>query len=249
MNIVIFSQYPRFDKLAWKEKALRNLTASGMKPTAIIYSNVGIFASMKVGLKRYGFRGMMKELRTPGGNGEVGSKMFSRKLKSVAKELNIPVYYVKSHNGKRCRGILEKIEPDLILLWGTGIIRKEILNTSKIGTLNGHYAILPKIRGMNVTEWSILLGEETGISIHFVSPGVDLGDILYTQKFSIDKGDTLESIRLKCQENTSAAFVKVVKDIKENKHRSVKQNLDDGKQYFVMNPLLKKILKKKLEIL
>jgi methionyl-tRNA formyltransferase len=108
---------------------------------------------------------------------------------------------------------------------------------------------LPKIRGMNVTEWSILLGQETGISIHFVSPGVDLGDVLYTQKFSIEKGDTLESIRLKCQQATSAAFVKVVKDIKENRHIPEKQNITDGEQYFIMNPLLKRILKKKLESL
>ncbi len=74
-------------------------------------------------------------------------------------------------------------------------------------------------------------------------------DILYTQKFNIEKGDTLEKIRLKCQEATSEAFIKVVQDIKEHKHKPTKQNKEDGKQYFVMNPLLKEILIKRLESL
>ena len=244
MRIVIFSRYPRFDKLAWKENALRNLTTSGNKPIAIIYGNVGLFASFKEGLKRYGVKGMMREKKI---KEDIKEKMFSGKLKSVARELGIPVYYVTDHNNNRCKRILERLKPDLILLWGAGIIRKKILYIPKIGTLNGHYAILPKIRGMNVTEWSILLGEEIGITIHFVSPGVDLGDILYSKKINIERDDSLESIRLKCQEATSEAFVRVVRDIKEHKHRPIGQNKEDGKQYFVMNPLLKKILLKKLE--
>ena len=102
---------------------------------------------------------------------------------------------------------------------------------------------------MSVTEWAILLGEETGITIHFASPGVDLGDILHIQKFDVEKGDTLQSIRLKCQEATSSAFTKVVLDIKNNYHKPVIQSKDDGTQYFVMNPYLKEILNKKLEVL
>lgn len=250
MKIVIFSRYPRFDKLAWKENTLRELSACGIKPVALIYGNVGFVASIKEGLKRYGIKGIIKEMKASGEDRkDIKAKMFSRKLKLVAKELKIPVYYVKNHNDKRCIRILERLKPDLILLWGTAIIRKKILDIPRIGTLNSHYAILPKIRGMNATEWSILMGEETGITIHFVSPGVDLGDILYINRFEIEKGDSLESIRLKCQKATSSAFVKVVQDIKEDKLIPIKQREDDGKQYFVMNAFLKRILIKRLESL
>ncbi|UCE37892.1 MAG: hypothetical protein JSW00_01215 [Thermoplasmata archaeon] len=248
MNIVIFSRYPRFDKLAWKERTLRDLTAMGVKPVALIYGNTSLFDSFKWGMKTYGFKGTLKKIMGNNGNEmDIESKMFSRRISKVAKELQIPVFYVRDHNSKKCIKILNKMQPDLILLWGTGIIRKRILDIPKIGTLNSHYAILPKIRGMDVTKWAILMGQETGITIHFVSPGVDMGDILHLQKFQIEKGDSLQSIRLKCQENTSSAFTKVILKIKEIKHKPIRQDKDDGKQYFVMNHYLEKILIKKLE--
>lgn len=248
MRIVIFSRYPGFDKLAWKENALRNLTSTGNRPVALIYDRVGPIASLKEGLKRYGMAGLTGKMKRIYENQrEVTEKMFSKKLKLVAKELKIPVHYVRDHNSNRCERILERLEPDLILLWGAGIIKKEILKIPKIGTLNGHYAILPKIRGMNVNEWSILLGEETGVTIHFVSPGVDLGDILYIRKFDIEKGDTLLSMRLKCQKAIGEAFPEVVREISAQKHKSIRQKKGDGKQYFIMNAFLKNILNKKLE--
>jgi len=248
MKVVIFSRYPRYDKLVWKEKALRGLTGMGIKPAAIIYGNTGILSALKWGLKRYGVKGMFNKKRDLGKK-RVGIEVkgYSRKLKSVARELNIPVYYIKNHNGARCKKILKTIKPDLILLWGAGIIRKEILGIPKIGTLNGHYAILPKIRGMNVTEWSILLGEQVGVTIHFVTPGVDMGDILLIKQFNIEKGDTLDSIRYKCQVTTSRGFIRVVSDINEGKHRPIKQHQNEGKQYFEMNSLLRNVVVRMLE--
>jgi methionyl-tRNA formyltransferase len=232
--------------MAWKEKALKELTGLGIKPVAIIYGNTGYFSALKEGMKRYGIKGMLKRNTRPN-ESKILDQQFSKKLKLVAKELDIPVYNVKNHNSNRSKRILTDLRPDLILLWGTGLIKKDILDIPKIGTLNGHYAILPKIRGMNVTEWSLLLGEEIGVTIHFVTPGVDLGDILYIKKLNAQKGDTLESIRLKCQKATSEGFVRVVSDISINSCKPISQCKEDGKQYFVMNAFLKQLLSKKLE--
>ena len=44
-----------------------------------------------------------------------------------------------------------------------------------MGTLKPHYGPLPSVRGMNATEWALLLGEPTGVTIHFVVPEVDQG--------------------------------------------------------------------------
>lgn len=51
------------------------------------------------------------------------------------------VFLVKSHNSAECVQILRDLEPDLIVLRGCGIVKKQVLEIPKIGVINPHYAI------------------------------------------------------------------------------------------------------------
>jgi methionyl-tRNA formyltransferase len=80
---------------------------------------------------------------------------------------------------------IKKIEPDLILCFSYSmILTDELLRIPRFGAINIHGAILPKYRGANALNWTIINGEtETGVTAHFMTNVVDGGSII-NQKFT-----------------------------------------------------------------
>ena len=77
--------------------------------------------------------------------------------------------------------------PDLIFVNSYSMIRPEdILAISRFGGINIHGALLPKYRGRNPTQWSILNSEtSTGVTIHEMTEGIDEGAIIAQQEVPI----------------------------------------------------------------
>ena len=84
------------------------------------------------------------------------------------------------------------LAPDMIVTCAYGqIIPKAILDIPRYGCINVHASLLPKYRGSAPIQWVLLNGEEkTGISVIYMSKGMDEGDILYQKKIEIDDIDT-----------------------------------------------------------
>ncbi len=55
----------------------------------------------------------------------------------------------------------------------------------KIGVLNAHGGILPEYRGMNVMEWSLLQGDQIGVTVHFIDSKIDTGQICFVNKVPV----------------------------------------------------------------
>ena len=139
-------------------------------------------------------------------------------------------------------------QPDLAVFAGGGILRKKILETPRLGVLNAHMGILPHFRGMNVAEWSCLMGEEVGCTIHIMDEGIDTGDILYVKKISIRSAHSIDEMRSVVREGLIEALGEVVSySIKTGQlPQQYVQEENQGKQYFSMHHSLKELLNKYL---
>jgi hypothetical protein len=67
---------------------------------------------------------------------------------------------------------------DVLINAGGGLFRQRLLKAPKLGLLNAHMARLPDLRGVDVLEWSVLLGIPLGITVHWIDGGIDTGDSL-----------------------------------------------------------------------
>jgi len=91
--------------------------------------------------------------------------------------------------------IQEKKETLLISAVNQFILPKEILGKSNITFINMHFALLPKYKGRNCAGWSLYNGEKyTGTTWHYMTEGVDEGQLLWQQKIPISDVDTSFSI-------------------------------------------------------
>ena len=83
---------------------------------------------------------------------------------------------------------VRELKPELIVVAAYGrILPEDILNAPQYGSINVHSSLLPKYRGAAPINWAILDGEkETGVSIMYMAPELDAGDVIRAAKTAID---------------------------------------------------------------
>lgn len=161
---------------------------------------------------------------------------------------DIDFYKVGDHSDKKSGRILEDLSPDLIIFCpASGIIKKNILEIPKIGSLNAHMGPLPEIRGMNALEWSVFEKGDGYISVHFADEGVDTGDILKVKEVPLKNFNSISKLRKYARDRMALEIVNVVKEIKSSDYEVKKQSEEEGKQYFEMHKKLLDLTEKKLQ--
>ncbi len=115
-------------------------------------------------------------------------------VKEVAVKHNIDVYQpikIKSEYD-----FLKSIEFDIIITAAYGqIIPNEILEMPRLGCINVHGSLLPKLRGGAPIHRSILNGySETGITIMYMAEKMDAGDMISKKVVKIEDTDTVGSL-------------------------------------------------------
>jgi methionyl-tRNA formyltransferase len=131
---------------------------------------------------------------------------------------------------------LRRLEPDLLLVGGFGIILKEpILQLPRIGCVNCHSSLLPRHRGPNPFAWALLSGdEESGVTFHVMDPGIDTGDILDQTPLPLKDDDSTLSVYRRSCELAAARVVEVVDRIARDGLRGTPQ--DASRATYERNP-------------
>ena len=238
MRIVLFSRVPRWYSFK-NERLARRLTANGHEVAGVIVEVTSTLDSLREWKKKLGADVFVKKVwKKLSGQKPPSTHAFSSDLPEVSP----PVFFVLSHNSPKSVEILKKIAPDLIILRGCGIIKKQILNIPKIGVINPHYARLPQFRGMDVTEWSVLCGADVAVSVHTVNEGVDTGTVLKSEAITPTKSDTVGSLRDKSAALVVELLAAAVEDLAGGMPFPKSEiNEIGGAQYFQMHGSLKKL--------
>lgn len=86
---------------------------------------------------------------------------------------------------------LEKDPPDLILVFGTGLIPSYVTEIAKLECINIHTGLSPHYRGQNCTHFPIINEdfENIGVTVHLVRKAIDGGEILVQRRPTISPGD------------------------------------------------------------
>ncbi|MCM8537809.1 MAG: hypothetical protein NE334_17840 [Lentisphaeraceae bacterium] len=145
-------------------------------------------------------------------------------LKKLAFKLNVPFLEQPSYQKKDSYNLfiekLSKLKPDLILSCSYSmILREEILETVSLNAVNAHASLLPKNRGPNPIQWSIIKGEQkTGVTLHFMAPQLDSGEIIAQDEVNISSKDNWVSLLKKVNTQLDCLWAKNIHNILERKY-------------------------------
>jgi len=93
----------------------------------------------------------------------------------------IPHHFARSINDTDLVNSIKRSSPDLLVVFGTGILQVPLLSAATSGALNAHTSLLPHYRGSRAEFWQCYRNDRqyVGITIHRIDQGVDTGDILF----------------------------------------------------------------------
>jgi methionyl-tRNA formyltransferase len=149
---------------------------------------------------------------------------------------------VKSVNSQESIKIIKKIKPDFGIVFGTGKISEDVIKLFKDGLINVHRGIAEKYRGLDSDLWSIYHRDfkNIGVTIHRVDNQLDVGDILYQEKLSLDSKMEIYQLRYYTTVIATNLIIKSVNSYLQNKIKYFPQK-DKGRYYSFMPLVLKEI--------
>jgi UDP-4-amino-4-deoxy-L-arabinose formyltransferase/UDP-glucuronic acid dehydrogenase (UDP-4-keto-hexauronic acid decarboxylating) len=134
----------------------------------------------------------------------------------LATSRNIPVFAPDDINHPLWVKRISDIKPDIIFsFYYRKMIKSPILNIPPAGCINLHGSLLPKYRGRCPVNWVLVNGEkETGVTLHYMTPKPDDGDIISQMKVIISDDDTAKTLYDKITQVSSEMLGKVLPQIK-----------------------------------
>lgn len=112
---------------------------------------------------------------------------------------NIPVFAPENINHPLWQAKIQALAPDILFsFYYRNLVKQEILSIPPQGCLNLHGSLLPKYRGRAPINWVLVQGEtETGVTLHYMTPRPDDGDIVGQAKVAISEDDTAKTLNNK----------------------------------------------------
>lgn len=157
---------------------------------------------------------------------KVGRKQILTKtpIHEVADKYGISVFQPEKIKNDYER-ILE-VKPDIIITCAYGqIIPKVLLDLPRLGCINVHASLLPKLRGGAPLHHAIIDGlDKTGVTIMYMDEAMDTGDIISTVAYDIKSSDTTEDIHDTLRELGAKLLIETLPSIITGTNRRIKQN-------------------------
>ncbi len=119
---------------------------------------------------------------------------------------------VEDINSREIEALLKRLSPELIVVWCSAILKPNILETAK-KTINFHTGILPYYRGSVANQFAVLRRDVSriGSTIHYVTRGVDRGDII--MQLYVDTKKRPREAFLELNNDSLRAFIAIAKRI------------------------------------
>lgn len=138
--------------------------------------------------------------------------------------------HVSSVNSDECLKKLQELQPDLVIVHGTRIISKKILNGVPATFINIHAGITPRYRGSHGAYWALANKdkENCGVTVHLVDAGIDTGNVLFQGRIPLTEKDNFATYSYLQLAVGLQLLEKAVKEFYENKLMPAENKLNSA---------------------
>lgn len=153
-------------------------------------------------------------------------------VKKLALEQSLAVFQPETLRDGAFSQVLEELSPDLIAVVAYGkILPKYLLDYPRFRCINVHGSLLPKYRGAAPIQRAIMDGEKiTGITTMYMAQGLDTGDMLFKEEYSIKETDDFKAVHDALAEIGGKLLVKTIDAIQSN--NVIPQKQDDAQSCY-----------------
>jgi methionyl-tRNA formyltransferase len=144
--------------------------------------------------------------------GRSRSRLEAPPVKQIALEEQIPVLQPEKPRGDEFAAQVRALSPDISVVVAYGhILPQAIIDLPRMGTINVHASLLPKLRGAAPIQAAILEGHaETGVTIMRLVKQLDAGPMIHQVATPIPDDETYGELRLRLAEIGAMALIEAL---------------------------------------
>ncbi len=143
------------------------------------------------------------------------------------------VRHVHGVNTAESQRLIASLEPDVILVFGTGIVGLKVLSLARTIALNLHTGISPHYRGCDCAFWPLHNDEldMLGATVHECTMATDGGQIFGTTRIQLHADDDLFAVFARCVVAGTDLYARKVLELIDHGIEGTPQDLTIGKEY------------------
>jgi UDP-4-amino-4-deoxy-L-arabinose formyltransferase/UDP-glucuronic acid dehydrogenase (UDP-4-keto-hexauronic acid decarboxylating) len=182
-----------------------------MKAIVLAYHNIGCAGIRALLANGYDIQAVFTHPDDPKEN------QWFESVAELAAEKNLTVFAPENINHPLWVERFKEFQPDIIFsFYYRNMVGPAILSIPKAGCLNLHGSLLPRYRGRCPVNWALIHGEkETGVTLHYMTPKPDDGDIIGQKKVDITIEDTALTLHSKMTVAATALLTEVLPAVRE----------------------------------
>jgi len=144
--------------------------------------------------------------------GRSRSRLESPPVKRIAMEESVPVLQPERPRGDDFMARLKELAPDISVVVAYGhILTTDVIDLPRLGTINVHASLLPKLRGAAPIQAAIREGHsETGITIMRMVKALDAGPMILQASTPIPDDETYGELQLRLAEMGALALIEAL---------------------------------------
>jgi len=146
------------------------------------------------------------------------------------------IHFVSNIHAQNVLKQVRALYPDLGLIYGSPILKPELFEIPRLGTLGIHHGKVPEYRGLKTTFWAMYNGERVaGVTIQKVNRGLDTGSIVKTGEVST-QGRAYQAVVHELETLGLDLYMQAILDVKHGIAEYRPQSGAKGKLYHNPKP-------------
>lgn len=128
---------------------------------------------------------------------------------------------------------LNSVNPDLVLIFGSGMIKEPLFSSLPKQTINLHLGLSPRYRGAATLFWPFYFLEPqfAGSTFHYITNQPDAGDIIHQVLPTLEYGDKIHDVACKIVIESSNAALRLIQILNESGNWKKSKQKTSGKNF------------------
>ena len=148
---------------------------------------------------------------------------------------NCPIHYVEEDTLSLEKSVefVEKLKPDIVFIFGTGMIRNPLYSILPKLKINLHLGLSPRYRGSATLFWPFYFLEPNwaGSTFHLITDEPDAGEIIHQSVPILERGDTIHEVACKVVKQSAIDVIKIIKILEGGKQLVLHRQTTTGKNF------------------
>ena len=136
-------------------------------------------------------------------------------------------------NSDKNAEVVKSFQPDVVLIFGSGLIKGPLYNALPKDTINLHLGLSPRYRGSATLFWPFYFLEpnHAGSTFHYIVSEPDAGYIIHQVVPKLEKDDKIHDVACKTVIESTAAAIKLLEIYEQNKKWDQYKQKGTGKNF------------------